>query len=206
MFASRWKGVAMKRRLVLGVVGAVVLLAATAVAGFFCVRNLVAEQRLRGIGGMLVDREILLMHWRSLEPDKHFQSVIQHLADDLNGQTHTVRFLSPDKSLEREQPRSAFERQVLDRFAKRKPGEIAKQDGPEYREGPITEHEEYQYFQAIRAERNCTRTCHVPNVSALPTSPENSPIGRAAPGGQKWREGDLMAVVEVTIPLPARGP
>jgi len=196
----------MKRKLVLGVLGVVVLLAAATGAGISYVRHKISAQRQRVIGGMLVDREMLLMHWRGLEPDKHFQSFIQHLADGLNGQTHTVRFLAPDKSLDKEQPKNEFDRQVLDWFAKRRPEEIAKQDGPEYREGPVTEHKEYQYFQAIRVEQNCTRTCHVPDVRALPTSPENSPIGRAAPGGQKWREGDLMAIVEVTIPLPVRGP
>jgi hypothetical protein len=91
---------------------------------------------------------------------------------------------------------------VLKCFVERESVEGAKQGRPEYLEGPVTENHEYQYFRAIRAERNCTLMCHTPGAKALTGGPEISPFGRAAPGDQKWKEGDLMAVVRITIPLP----
>jgi len=162
--------------------------------------GLVKEQNPK-TGGLLVDRIMLSVHWQNLDPDKEtFLPVIKSLDERLKKQDYGLRFISPDKSIEKEQPKNEFERKILEEFAKHNPEEIAKLDRPEYLEGPVTDNEEYQYFQAIRAEQNCTRTCHVPNVRALPMDPEPSPIGRAAPGEQKWKEGDLMAVVRVTIP------
>jgi len=119
----------------------------------------------------------------------------------LKKRRYDLRFISPDKSIEKEQPRPGFEEELLKRFPpNRKPEELAKLDHPEYIEGKVTDDNEYQYFQAIRAEKQCFAVCHLPGVKALNMDPEPPATGRAAPGEQKWSEGDLMAVVRVTIP------
>lgn len=152
-------------------------------------------------GRLLVDRIMLSVHWQNLEPEEKFLPVIRNLDERLKKQSYGLRFISPDKSIEKEQPKPGFEQELLKRFSpNRKPEELAKLDRPEYIEGPITENNEYQYFQAIRAEKECFAVCHLPGVKALNMDPEPPPTGRAAPGEQKWNEGDLMAVVRVTIP------
>jgi len=196
----------MKRKLVLGLLCAAVLSAAVVAGGVSYVRHRVSAARLHTTGGLLVDRAMLIVHWQNLEPEEAFLAVIRKLDEGLTKQRFGLRFISPDKSIEKEQPNSEFERHVLGEFANRKPEEMAKLDRPEYLEGPVTEDNEYQYFQAIRAEQNCTRMCHVPNAKALPMDPEPSCLGRAAPSDQKWKEGDLMAIVEITIPLPLNEP
>lgn len=167
----------------------------------------VVEEQNPITGRLLVDRIMLSVHWEATEREeaqegKHdFLGVVRWLDERLKKQRYSMRFLSPDPTIEREQPTNEFERQVLERFLKKKPEDLAKSDRPEYVEGPVTENNEYQYFQAIRAERQCLTICHSPGVKGgINMDPEPSPYGRAAPGEQKWNEGDLMAVVRVAIP------
>jgi len=197
----------MKRKLVLGLLCAAVLSAAVVAGGVSYVRHRVSAARLHTTGGLLVDRAMLIVHWQNLEPEEAFLAVIRKLDEGLTKQRFGLRFISPDKDLEKEQPKNEFERQLLDRFAERTPDEVARLDRPEYVEGPVTENNEYRYFRAIRAKRECFAVCHCPPVAnGMNVAPEPPATGREAPGGQKWKEGDLMAIVEITIPLPLNEP
>ncbi len=201
----------MKRKLVLGLLCAAVLSAAVVAGGASYIRHRVSAARLRTAGALLVDRVMLSVHFQAMaiedaERDRGFLECVKSLDEGLKNQRYGIRFISPDKSIEKEQPKSEFEQQMLEWFAKRKPEETGKQDGPEYLEGPVTENNEYQYFQAIRGKKGCLTTCHMPSVTGMTGGPEAAPFGRGAPGGQKWNEGDLMAVVEITIPLPLDEP
>ncbi len=187
--------------------GGLSLLVSTAsFLSYWFVTERVVRKQNPNTARLLVDRIIESSHFAAMARDENdrdqgFLQVVQSLDEKLKGQQYNVRFISPDPSLVKEQPKNEDERQLLERFLKRKPEEIGKSDRPESEEGPVTEKNEYLYFQAIRAERKCFNVCHQPGIrTAVGTELEPSPYGRAAPGERMWNDGDLMAVVRVTIP------
>jgi signal transduction histidine kinase len=169
---------------------------------YWLVTEKVVKEQIPNTGRLLVDRIMYSIHWEELETSEKYRQFIRSLDERLKKQPYRIRFISPDKALVEEQPApdNPFEQQVLERALKRKPEEIAKSDRWEHEEGPLTEKNEYQYFQPIRAETECFDVCHVPGVRGLKMDPEPSPTGRAAPDEQKWNDGDLMVVARVTIP------
>jgi hypothetical protein len=101
-----------------------------------------------------------------------------------------------------EQPKDDFERDLLARFASITAEEKAGPKRPAFAEQNSADGSEYRYFQPVFAAKQCLTTCHAPGIVLNGSDAEPSPFGRAAPGERKWNDGDLMAVVEVTLPLP----
>jgi two-component system, NarL family, sensor histidine kinase BarA len=156
---------------------------------------------------LLVVRTMLSVHFKAMARegegrDQRFLQFAKSFDEQLKKDNYGIRFISPDPRIEHEKPQGDFERQILAGFAKETPEEIRKPGRVGYKEGPVTADNEYQYFQEIRFEKNCLGACHQePPRSGLGTDIESSPYGRGPPPGQqRWNEGDLMAVVRVTIP------
>ena len=167
----------------------------------------VVTQQNPNTGRLLVDQVMLIKHWEELETTYEFLPVVQDLTDKLSKQEYEWRFIRRPDSLpgspdELGKPRDDFERELLERFMQVKPEELAEVDQPEYEpeygERLVLGGDEYQYYQPIRAQRSCLSLCH----KSLPTGPGFDPTGALTlgGGGEPLAEGDLMAVVQVTIP------
>ncbi len=78
-----------------------------------------------------------------------------------------------------------------------KPRPATEPGGPEFVERYVNNGLEYQYYQAIRAQASCLTLCHktYPAPGGF-----DVPIGGKLLAGEPLQEGDLMAVVQVTIP------
>jgi signal transduction histidine kinase len=127
---------------------------------------------------------------------------IEHLTRNLSNQQYTWRVIHrPDsraadpKLLGR--PADEFEKEVMERFLRRNPEPALGAGGPEFVERYVNQGLEYQYYQAIRAQASCLALCHktYPDPSGF-----DVPIGGKLLAGEPLQEGDLMAVVQVTIP------
>ncbi len=128
---------------------------------------------------LLADQALMLNHWQKLEPKKEFLVVVQDITDQLAQQKYDWAIYKPD----------APEAQT---------DELLGKMLAEYREKPETvprargeaEGEMYHYYKPVVAAQQCI-TCHsqlggVDSETGIPT--------------HRWKEGDLMAVLKVTIP------
>ena len=158
-------------------------------------KKLIAQQR-RTTGRLLVDQVMLTTHWGKLETSEQFQRVLADLASQLSNQEYTWKLIRPGTDGP-EAPQDEYERNLLDRFVKAKP---ARPDVPEYADRMRPDANEYDYYQPIRAEPSCLVSCHKP-----------LPEGTAALGGvepsteQPFAEGDVMAIVKITLPGESSG-
>jgi len=148
------------------------------------------EQENRNTGRLLVDRAMYIKHWESLETNEQFLPLVQELTEKLSKEQYEWNVIQPSSASEQGKPRDEFEWQVLDRFRDLEPEEIAS-DTPPFAERPLPERQQYQYYQPIYADSSSCVVCH--NAMA---------VARAAQlgTGSELNEGDLMAVVKVTIP------
>lgn len=171
------------------------------------------QRQYRTIGRLLVEQVLLLRHWEELETAKGFRIVITELSNNLSKQEHTSRFIVPDSTEKKSQPEDDFEKQLLRRFSKTGPDEAG---AAEFAQRKLTDGGQYQYYQAIRAEKSCLTVCHRPLRAGLDPPPDPPPAGldlgaggvdpAPADGGRTLKVGDLMAIVRVTVPAgPGRG-
>ncbi len=157
-------------------------------------------QQNRSTGRMLVDRVMLIEHWSKM--DSRFQTLIQDLFKKLTKEDFDYYFIFPQEMQDRGKPRDGEEWAILDRFRKSRPtsGPAAT---PEWAERRRDDRNEYSYYQPIRAERSClTPGCHQSTSAGIDMIGSGVSLGsRAQPGASPLAEGDLMAVVNVSIPL-----
>ena len=175
-------------------------------AYYFHSESSMRERRLTG--RLLVDRSMLSVHFQAMarednERDQRFQEFVRSLTEKMASQKCTARFISPDESILKEQPADEFERELLGRFGDAAAKEIASRERPLlFAERLTADQAEYSYYQPVFADKGCLNVCHEPHIVIdLGSNGEPSVFGRAAPGNQKWKEGDLMAVVEIKIPV-----
>jgi hypothetical protein len=197
----------MKRRYVLWGLAVAVALFAASEAGIFYYRKAISVHEQRTTGRLLLDRVMLSVHFQAMagednDRDRGFLEVAKSLDEKLKGQQYSVRFISPDPRLKTEQPKDDFERGLLARFPSISVEERASAERPVFAERYSVHGTEYRYYQPVFAAKQCLNICHVPGIETSPSDPDPAPFGRAAPGNQKWNAGDVMAVVEVTFPLP----
>jgi signal transduction histidine kinase len=155
-------------------------------------------------GRLLVDQAMLIKHWEELETSEQFLPVLQDLTAKLSKQEYQWRFIRRPNSRIQDpkgegQPRDKFEVELLERFLKYRPGETDDPKNYAWDERSVAGGDEYQYYQAVRAQRSCLSFCH----SSMPGGPgfDLSGSGIAVSGGdERLAEGDLMAVLQVTIP------
>ncbi len=151
-------------------------------------------------GRLLVDQAMLITHWEELETEEGFLPVVQDLTNKLSKQEYEWRFIKPDDPNKR--PQSAFERELLDRFLKAQTQEVPNDEKPDW-EDRLEDPNEYVYYQAIRAQRSCLVVCHNTPPGGLGYDVAGSSIslaGSTRVGGAPLTDGDLMAILQVTIP------
>jgi two-component system sensor histidine kinase BarA len=141
----------------------------------------------------LVDAVILEHHWAEIDQTSHKKGggVVAYWAESLHTHNYRFRFIS------RPEPWQAvltqFDQSVLERFPDSVAGtkEAASDDFWEYRP---PERPDYQYYEPIYAgsEDECCR-CH--NLELARTA-----VSLAIVAPPPIREGDLIAIAEITIP------
>jgi two-component system sensor histidine kinase BarA len=149
---------------------------------------------------LLVDQVMLIKHWAGMENPEGYKSYLDTLAHKLTEQKYTWRIISPPGSLDAQKDPSRLpqdEQRWLQEFANNPPPAGTAPGAWENKDRVSNGGDEYQYYQPIRAQSSC-RMCHNrpgglgydPLISGNPPSAGNEPL----------REGDLMAVVQVTLP------
>lgn len=187
--------------------------------------NLVYEKS-SNTGRLLVDSIVRDYHWKKLETKQPYDDavrasgqddLIQDLIESLSNQEYDWKFIRPNSQDGTGEPADAFEHKVLSDFS-RAPSPVEKpatdEVGPD-EDGLTTESEDakpkptqlvefrerrrtvdgkpvYEYYQPVRAKKGSCIVCHM----ALGASSVSTP----GAGPQPLYEGDLLAVVKVTIP------
>ncbi|HUT91159.1 MAG TPA: HAMP domain-containing sensor histidine kinase [Thermoguttaceae bacterium] len=159
-------------------------------------------------GRLLADQVMLLTHWQGLEklsPEERtmgtdFGVMIRFFSEKLKEDDYNATFIGPDDEL-----KDPFERDLLKRYLRARPEDPPEGEEEESPEGTEIEYDErvvsdneYQYYQTIRAQRICLGVCHPRRSSGLPVF---NPTGMGL-GPGPFAEGDLMAVVKVSITNP----
>jgi two-component system sensor histidine kinase BarA len=175
--------------------------------------NLVHAQN-RNTGRLLVDQIMYSVHWSSLqnlEVEGRFKDMVSDLTRELSKEEYRWRAILPDRpgnlrDLDDDfQPQGTFEVDLLKRFSredengKEPPDRSAEANAVQFDEQYSPDKTEYLYYQPIRAEKNCLVVCHQPLEAGIGTM-TNQPALGALGHAVARREGDLMAVIEVTIP------
>ena len=140
----------------------------------------------RAVGQREVNHALVLRHWQKLETDPGFSEHLKLFADPGTTQLPS-RFITASGTGDTDTPRDAFEQDLLDRFSTAGASDTTTDDEPEFAERFVSGGHAYEYYQPVRAERSCVAVCH---GASFPQTDTVSPA----------QEGDLMAVVQVTIP------
>jgi signal transduction histidine kinase len=156
----------------------------------------------RSTGRHLVDAIMLHHHWKALEADQKYTSLIETLGRTLQTEPYSWRMLAPDAAAEERSGYTRLDAAVLDYFRDR-PGPAADGAAPpagqrqpgEYREFRTADNSEYHYYQPVRARKSCL-ICHEYRGST------GTAVAAAEAGAPRPRlaENELMAVVKVVMP------
>lgn len=150
---------------------------------------------------LLVDTEMMLVHWQKFTTNENFVSTVADLAKNLQNQKFTWGAIKPNDSTGKYRPHDAFEEEVLAEFARTValPGPAAKapQSEPpgtlsdlvsdnnsdvQFRERYLPEKNEYQYYQPVYAKSVTCLVCHQDNDHP------------------NLAQGDLIAAVRINMP------
>ncbi len=150
----------------------------------------VVFQQNRVKGRLLVDQIMYIEHWEKLETNEQFLPLVQDLAGNLRKQEYRSRFIQPFFTDRDQQPKTPLEKRLIEQFTPsvEESGE-GETEEPEFYERLVAGGNQYEYYQPVYAERSCV-LCH----NAM------SPVGGDGALMAPLTEGDLMAVVQVTIP------
>lgn len=169
--------------------------------------DLVNDQN-RTKGRLLVDRVMLVEHWdkylagQSESGDYDYRSLLRNVESRLSKQSYQYYFIRPNDAEGKGRPRDEFEWRVMGDFMKARP-DAAHPELPEFVDRSDPDRDEYLYYQAIRAEPSCLRTCHNSPPGGVGIDASGTGLPYAAnprAGGAPLAPGDLMAVVNVSIP------
>ncbi|NDC64265.1 MAG: HAMP domain-containing protein, partial [Planctomycetia bacterium] len=160
----------------------------------------------RSTGRHLVDAIMLHYHWKTLEADQKYTSLIETLGRTLQSEPYSWRMLAPEASPAERSGYTRLDAAVLDYFRSRPaPPPAGTATGaestpagrpqPEYREFRTADNSEYHYYQPVRARKSCL-ICHEYKGPAAATTAESEP----AQPRPRLAENDLMAVVKVVMP------
>ena len=161
------------------------------------IEKVVSDQN-RNTGRLLVDQVMCIKHWEQLETSEQFRAiVVSDLTKEFSKQKYRSRAIipegpgSPVQTQEEFAPQDDEEREILAAFAKESP--------PPFIERYSADRGEYLYYQPVRAQEKCFSACHRPlddGANLFADSRTRASIGNSIARG----EGDLMAVIQVTIP------
>ncbi len=202
------------------------LLAIIATAFYWFGENtstLVYEQN-QNTGQAIVDRHMLILHWGVLDADalknnqpsfpflkptpeeakaqkdKIDQWVIE-MSESLGvKEEFTPEFIRPGDG--QGAPKDDFERKVCAKFfnSPPPPDEEGNPDNPgQFAERFVSGR--YEYFEPIRAKSTCLTTCHASPLGGSGIDTNGTGVPMAGSSGTGLKEGDVMAVAKVSIPI-----
>jgi len=157
--------------------------------------SLVNEQN-RKTGRLLVDQMLVVAHWGGLETDKNFNELAQDVRDNICLQECEWRFIRPDSTTPTKAPRDAFEigmiKEFIDGDATFNERTVSADNGKQY----------YQYYQPVYATAMCLVGCHnvPPGGAGIDMVGSGLAFGGGLASGTPLEAGDMMGVVQVTIP------
>ena len=153
----------------------------------------------RKTGQLLVDQIMFSTHWEALETKEEFLPLVQELTDQLSKQDYKWRFILPNSPDDSGKPGDEFEAAALKRFVSADP-EKARSGTVEFAERRSPEGSEYQYYQPVRGQKLCLR-CHQPPPGGTGVGGSDASLDVTITRSTARFEGDLMAVVKVSIPI-----
>jgi two-component system, NarL family, sensor histidine kinase BarA len=167
------------------------------------------------MGRLLVDQGLIVKHLKWIaqyrdrgndqnreEVDQGVELVATSLTESLEKQEYDWVAILPEgsgKPVKKEnRPTDDFELALLKEFAEADPERVADSNRVECRGRTSEDGSSYEYYQAIRAKPDCLTSCHKPldTGAGMPNPLLVDVMGSSS----AWGEGDLMAVVKVTIP------
>jgi len=154
---------------------------------------------------LLVDTEMMLIHWQKYTTNPDYKSVVAELAKNLQNQKFTWGAIKPNDSTGKYRPRDPFEQELLAEFARTvappsppaaTPAPTTSPDQPlpqdqlvadgnsdvEFRERYLPDKSEYQYYQPVYAKSVVCLVCHRDNDHP------------------NLAQGDLIAAVRINMP------
>ncbi len=175
---------------------------------YWRVTKTVVDQKNPDTGRLLADQAMLIRHFEELQEDsdsgatQQFLTYVKNcLTKDLSQQEYRDRIIIPPGSYldpeGSEGPENDFERGLLKRWLRVPPDELADTATPQYVERLDSDGDDYVYYQAIRAEGSCLKACHREFDPGYAVFRPDSRLGGAM---EPMGEGDLMAVLRVSIP------
>ena len=175
-----------------------VLVIAVSVLLYWRVTGEVVTRQNPDTARLLVDQVMLTTHYRAMEPRKDFVEYLTGVIRNRELQGYRWRFVRPPERRFQETeeggpPQDALESELLQRFARMTEEERDQEDAMLFAERLVAGGREYQYYQPIWAERSCV-DCH------RLLEGEGYTPGSTGTASAPIREGDLMAVLQVTIP------
>ncbi|GAB4140450.1 HAMP domain-containing sensor histidine kinase [Thermopirellula anaerolimosa] len=175
-----------------------VLVIAVSVLLYWRVTGEVVTRQNPDTARLLVDQVMLTTHYRAMEPRKDFVEYLTGVIRNRELQGYRWRFVRPperrfQETAEGGPPQDALESELLQRFARLTDEDRKQEDAVLFAERLVAGGREYQYYQPIWAERSCV-DCH------RLLEGEGYTPGATSAASVPIREGDLMAVLQVTIP------
>lgn len=175
-----------------------VLVIAVSVLLYWRVTGEVVTRQNPDTARLLVDQVMLTTHYRAMEPRKDFVEYLTGVIRNRELQGYRWRFVRPperrfQETAEGGPPQDALESELLQRFARMTEADRNQEDAVLFAERLVAGGREYQYYQPIWAERSCV-DCH------RLLEGEGYAPGSTGAASAPIREGDLMAVLQVTIP------
>jgi two-component system sensor histidine kinase BarA len=170
---------------------------------YWRVTKKVVEEQNPNKGRLLADQAVLIRHYEIFYQGEHFLLVVESLTDALNEQQYDWRFVLPEEaalSAEGDTPQvDEFERDLLRRWSTATPDQLADTQTPQSAGRLNPTGDKYWYYQAVRAQPSClSAACH---PQGSPSEPAMDPRSSLLGGGvEPLEEGDLMAIVQVSIP------
>jgi hypothetical protein len=134
----------------------------------------------------LVDAVLLRHHFIQAERQSESRTFTGHWSNAFKGTDYATTFLRP-KTSDDGAAQDEFEWRILERFSHAPSLLPGTSTTVEYEDRFVWGKNEYQYYQPIRAKQTCIQ-CHLP-LGSLGGEPLT-----------KLSEGDLMAVVKITMP------
>ena len=166
------------------------------------------DQQNRKAGRLLVDQVMLIKHWSELEGTEQFRPTVQGLTKEMSKQKYEWWFIRPNAQEDRAKetrvrtPTDKFEIETYEKFVKTA-APLDDAEVVEYRERLSPSREQYEYYEPIRAKESCLLVCHRPPPGGTGIDIAGSGValaGGGLAGANTLDEGDLMAIVKVSIP------
>lgn len=175
-----------------------VLVIAVSVLLYWRVTGEVVTRQNPDTAKLLVDQVMLTKHYAAMEPNKDFVDYLTGIIKSRSQQGYRWRFVQPPgrffkPSDDVAPPLDAVESEIVQRFMQMTEEERANPEARLFVDRLVDDGNSYQYYQPIWAEQSCV-PCHVALEGAGYSPTAGSTFAPTL------REGDLMAVLQVTIP------